>query len=136
MAKYSLTLELPEQAAEDLARKAAREGLTVPEILQAFINDLVDGEECGGSDEYEKANAWYSRRGFFYMGEGGTMLAYFGDNTRNLEAIAEAASEGDSEALQEFYDDYKDAARGKPEQLQEAVKRVCEFVATMPKEEG
>lgn len=44
-------------------------GLTVPELLQNFIGDLVDGTYSNGSDEREYAQRWLSRCGFHMCAE-------------------------------------------------------------------
>lgn len=141
MAKYTIELELTDQEVEDLARKAAAAGLTVPEILTAFIADLTDSDSCGGSDEYYKANEWYSRRGFSYLasysGYDNSMLKCFHDNMKNLQDIVELADEGDDEGVNDFYTQYLDECeymKIKPEPLPEALERIRRFMAAMPKE--
>ncbi len=47
----SISLKLSDADCERLLKKAAMCGLTVAELLQNFIGDLVDGTYSNGSDE-------------------------------------------------------------------------------------
>lgn len=57
-----LTLKLTGEDADRLCRKAGEAGVSVPELLEEFIGDLIDGRHTGGSDERECADAWFERR--------------------------------------------------------------------------
>lgn len=41
-----------------------KNGLTVAQLLESFIGDLIGGGSSGGSDEREYAKRWFERRGF------------------------------------------------------------------------
>jgi len=57
----TLKLNLSDADVERICLKAGSAGLTVPELLQNFIGDLVDGTYSNGSDERECANEWFNR---------------------------------------------------------------------------
>lgn len=65
-----IELNLSEKDEHNLKYKAAYCGLTVSELLSAFVHDLICGEHTNGSDERMYANYWYDRCGFsnFYPG--------------------------------------------------------------------
>lgn len=59
-----LELKLHDVDFRRLAEYAAEAELTVAELLEGFISDLVNGASSHGSDEREFANQWYNRCGF------------------------------------------------------------------------
>lgn len=56
-----VTLNLSEADCRRISLKAANYGLTVGELLENFIGDLVNGTYTNGSDEREQAQAWAER---------------------------------------------------------------------------
>ena len=54
-------LKLSDADVERLAMKAAEGGLTMEELLENFIGDLVCGTHSNGSDERMYAQQWYDR---------------------------------------------------------------------------
>jgi len=76
-----LVIRLSDADVERLAEKAAWGGLTVAELLQNFIGDLVDGTYSNGSDERMYAQEWYERCWFGspYADEG-SLLQYLARN--------------------------------------------------------
>ena len=41
--------------------------MSISELLENFVNDLIHGEQTNGSDERMYARAWYDRCGFTYF---------------------------------------------------------------------
>lgn len=60
----TITLKLSDADCERIAKEAGKAGLTVSELLENFIGDLVGGTYSNGSDEREFASQWYERCGF------------------------------------------------------------------------
>ena len=56
-----ITLKLSDVDVKRLCEKSGAVGLTVSELLQNFIGDLVDGTYTNGSDERMLANQWFER---------------------------------------------------------------------------
>jgi uncharacterized protein YifE (UPF0438 family) len=73
--KYKVELNLYEEDLKDVCKKAGICGMTISELLESFIGDLIDGKCRNGSDEYFMANAWFDRCGFPY-GVEHTFLRY------------------------------------------------------------
>jgi len=65
----TITLKLSDADCDRIAKKAGMHGLTVGELLENFIGDLVDGTYSNGSDERDRANEWFERCGFSFMYE-------------------------------------------------------------------
>ena len=59
----TLTIELSDADVKRLFEKAAYAGKTPGSLLESFIGDLVDGTYSNGSDERERAEAWFDRAG-------------------------------------------------------------------------
>jgi len=57
----TITLKLSDADCERIAAKAGGQGLTVGELLENFIGDLVDGTYSNGSDECDRAEQWFER---------------------------------------------------------------------------
>lgn len=60
----TIELNLSDADVMRLSQKAGTVGLTVQELLQSFIGDLVDGTYSNGSDEREYAQQWFERCGY------------------------------------------------------------------------
>ena len=58
---YSIPIELSKADLRSLCCKAGSAGLTVGELLENFINDLIIGERSNGSDERMYAEQWFQR---------------------------------------------------------------------------
>lgn len=65
----TVTLRLSDADCERLARKAGEVGLTVGDLLQDFIGDLVNGTYSNGSDERMLAQQWFDRVGFEHQAD-------------------------------------------------------------------
>ena len=59
-----IRLNLTDEDVKALIAKAGSVGLTVGELIQGFVADLVCGNGTHGSDERDLANAWFNRCGF------------------------------------------------------------------------
>lgn len=57
----SIALKLSDADVNRICEKAGISGITVAELLQNFIGDLVDGTYTNGSDERERAQGWFDR---------------------------------------------------------------------------
>jgi len=60
----TITLQLSDADCERIAKEAGKAGLTVSQLLENFIGDLVCGTYSNGSDERDLASQWYERCGF------------------------------------------------------------------------
>ena len=60
----TLVLKLSDADCDRILQKAASHGMTVSELLESFIGDLVDGTFTNGSDERYLAEDWFNRCGF------------------------------------------------------------------------
>lgn len=57
----TIKLNLSDADVKRLFLKAGASGLTVNELLENFIGDLVNGTYSNGSDERDLANQWFNR---------------------------------------------------------------------------
>ena len=105
----NISLKLSDADVERLCNKAGESGITVSELLQNFVGDLVDGTYSNGSDERMYANQWFDRC-WFGMGFGETsFLQWLITNESVSDAIEEwneLQSYGEQEDLDE--DDLED----------------------------
>ena len=56
-----ITVKLSDTDCDRLARKCGEHGLTVGELIENFIGDLIDGTYSNGSDERDYADRWFER---------------------------------------------------------------------------
>lgn len=83
----SFALKLSDADVKRLFEKAGGVGLTVSELLENFIGDLVDGTYSNGSDERDYADRWFNRCEFS-MGFGDlTFLQWLISNNCVDEAV-------------------------------------------------
>lgn len=61
MKDLKITLQISDADAADFVRKCFRDGTNPAEVLEAFINDLIDGTRTRGSDERRLAAEYYDR---------------------------------------------------------------------------
>lgn len=74
----TITIRLPEDDIEELCRKAGGADLTVSELLENFISDLVGGSRTNGSDERMYVRKWFNRC-WSSMEQEKTFLSYLVD---------------------------------------------------------
>ncbi|MBW7573195.1 molecular chaperone GrpE [Caproiciproducens faecalis] len=105
----NISIKLSDADVERLCNKTGESGLTVSELFQNFVGDLVDGTYSNGSDERMYANQWFDRC-WFGMGFGETsFLQWLITNESVSDAIEEwidLQSYGEQEDLDE--DDLED----------------------------
>ena len=65
--KKTLSLEIPASEYCGLRRIAAKHGITVRELLTAFIADVTGSSHSGGGDERALADEWVDRRCFTHV---------------------------------------------------------------------
>ena len=56
-----ITVKLSDGDCDRLARKCGEHGLTIGELIENFIGDLVGGTYSNGSDERDYAERWFER---------------------------------------------------------------------------
>ena len=56
-----IIVKLSDADCDSLARKCGEYGLTIGELIENFIGDLVGGTYSNGSDERDCADAWFER---------------------------------------------------------------------------
>lgn len=56
-----ITVKLSDADCDRLARKCGEHGLTIGELIENFVGDLVGGTYSNGSDERAYANQWFDR---------------------------------------------------------------------------
>ena len=75
----SIKLKLPIREMQIMMIHAGAVGISVEQLLQSFVLDLTHSDRSGGSDEREKATAWYERAHmgrFRYVPENQDLLQY------------------------------------------------------------
>ena len=71
----NITLKLSDADCIRISEKAATNNITVAQLLENFIGDLVSGTYSNGSNERMYANQWFNRC-WFSMSPGQTFLKY------------------------------------------------------------
>jgi hypothetical protein len=71
----TITLNLTDDVIERLAVKTAENNITITELIENFVNDLIGGEYSNGSDERDLANQYFNRLDFQFFKKS-TLLAY------------------------------------------------------------
>ena len=56
-----ITVKLSNADCDRLARKCGEHGLTIGELIENFVGDLVGGTYSNGSDERDYADRWFER---------------------------------------------------------------------------
>lgn len=114
----TITLNLSDKDCERIAKKAGECGLTVGQLLESFIGDLVGGTYSNGSDERMYAEQWFERCGFGMFSEE-TLLKYLLEWGHDIDDFITAYDElKNYEANpQEYADEVKDAKEDGEEML-------------------
>ena len=90
----TITVNLSDADVRRLAEKSGEGGLTISELLENFIGDLVDGTYSNGSDERMYAEQWYQRC-WFAMFSDDTFLKFlllWGDLDDYIDLVDELES--------------------------------------------
>lgn len=142
--KVNITLELHEDDLKAILYRLAADGTDMTELLEGFISDLVCGKNRHGSDECDRAKAYYDRclYGFFekdtflrYLLESGEM-EYFLSVLEDVEAYKEWVNEGEDyeeelkeaeEASDSFYSEWAESYEVPPQTIEEAYRQVEEW---------
>lgn len=82
----TITLKLSDDDCDRILRKAGSSGLTVAQLLENFIGDLVGGTYYNGSDESMYAELWFDRC-WFGMFPGKTLLRHLLENEVDIESF-------------------------------------------------
>ena len=148
-----ITVNLTDADSEAIFQKAAAHGLTVGELLENFIADLIGGAGTNGSDERDRAEAWFERCWFGMFPEetflrwliewGADSVSDFCARWELLQDAKEDIKDEErpeyreaiqeeidfqTEELQSYYNDYVEWCRdGEPQTLEEAAAAVLEY---------
>ena len=113
----TVKLNLSDADCYRIAEYAGKVNLTVGELLENFIGDLVDGTYSNGSDERDLADQWY-KRCYFGMFPEKTFLRYLLENDEDVEDFITACDE------KKYYEDH-------PEEYAEEIAEAKEDGETM-----
>lgn len=121
----TITLKLSDADCERIAKKVGLHGLTVGELFENFIGDLVGGTYSNGSDERGMAQQWFERCWFgmfpeetllWYLLDWGhdiddflttyDELKYFESNPQEFADEVAELEDGERLWFQEEYQDY------------------------------
>lgn len=97
--KRVLELKLSDEDVKRISEKAGAVGLSVAELIENFIGDLVCGTYSNGSDERMYAEQWFERCGFGMFPEN-TFLRYlveWGGGVDNVIALWEDIQSAEEE---------------------------------------
>ncbi|MDY2628245.1 MAG: hypothetical protein SOW08_08025 [Lachnospiraceae bacterium] len=148
---FTFNLELPKADYMDVCKLSAVYGVSVEELLENFLCDLVYGKGSNGSDECYHARKWFDRCWFGMTAED-TFLKYLIENAdiddfveryqclQECEEELKQLQEGEEKEaedwkkeidyqqarLKEYYDDYANDA-GKPESYEDGVATIMEW---------
>lgn len=90
----TLVLKLSDADCDRILQKATRHSMTVSELLESFIGDLVDGTFTNGSDERYLAEDWFNRCGF-ERDDKRTLLWHLLEQNADLENFIELYEENE-----------------------------------------
>lgn len=139
--KVNVSLELYEENLQDILFKLAADGTNLNELLEGFINDLTCGRGRHGSDECDRARAYYDRCSYGlwedntflrYLLESGEM-EYFLSVLEDVETYEEWVNDGEDyeeelkeaeEACNSFYSEWAERYKTPPQNREEAFEQV------------
>lgn len=141
----NIVLKLPEDDIKDLCAKAGRNGMTVSQLLENFVSDLVGGSRTNGSDERMYANQWFERCWFSFEPEQ-TFLSYLLDwgqieyaiedwteledykGQDTLDEYDKEEMESLKESLDELFEEYQSANKNPADStLEEGMQKVIKW---------
>lgn len=130
----TITLNLTAEDCISISEKAAAAGLTVSELLESFIGDLINGSATNGSDERELANQWFNRCFFLHEPTFLAALANYETSYTLEDAItAQEAIEAQEDAakwesiLDDAYNEYTETQSGRQESKSEALSGLTSY---------
>lgn len=88
----TIKLKLSDADCERISEKAGLHGLTIGELLESFIGDLINGTYSNGSDERDKASDWFERC-WFGMFPNKTLLRHLLSWQYDVENFIDACDE-------------------------------------------
>lgn len=106
--ELNVKLSVAQEDYDNIIRKAAGCGITLPELLECFLNDLSGGKARGGSDESSLAGEWFERSNFSACPTD-TLLSFLAWNCFDIKEFVWTLS-----VLDSFFEDY-DAAESEKE---------------------
>lgn len=124
----TITVNLSDADVKRLAEKSGEGGLTISELLENFIGDLVDGTYSNGSDERMYAERWYQRC-WFAMFLDDTFLKFlllWGDLDNFIDLMNEV--ESSKKEMAEVTADAENCSFGEREELQEYINELQEEI--------
>lgn len=135
-----ITVKLSDADCDRLARKCGEHGLTIGELIENFVGDLVGGTYSNGSDERDYADQWFERCWFGMFPEP-TLLnhllnlgyepEHYLDMLENVETVDEyiASEKADlEEALEELNDMRADWKPEKEPNMDEEIELIKKWV--------
>ena len=117
----AITINLSDADVKRLAEKSGEGGLTISELLENFIGDLVDGTYSNGSDERMYAEQWYQRC-WFAMFSDDTFLKFlllWGDLDDYIDLMDEL--ESNKKEMAEMTADAEEYSAEERDELQEYI---------------
>lgn len=136
-----IEINLSDADVKRVSKKAAKHGLTVEELIENFIGDLVDGTNNNGSDERMYANEWFERCWFGTLPEENTFLVYlleygniefvveaWQDIEYNKEDLSDEALDDCQKIIDQYWEDYMQRSKEKEcGVFDEEMKKVLEY---------
>ena len=117
----TITVNLSDADVKRLAEKSGEGGLTISELLENFVGDLVGGTYFNGSDERMYAEQWYQRC-WFAMFSDDTFLKFlllWGDVDDFIDLMNEM--ESSKKEMAEVTADAEDCSAEERDELQEYI---------------
>lgn len=142
----NITIKLPDDDIDALCKKAAKVELTVSQLIENFVSDLIDGSRTNGSDERMYAQQWFERCWFSFPMEESFLsylidfdqiesatetwdeLAYY-KNKDELDEYEKEEVELLNEEIDELFNEYKELYRNPADAtLEEGMKKVAAWL--------
>lgn len=103
----SVPVRMSDSDLKALSEKCGRSGISVQELFETFVGDLIGGTFYSGSDESMYADQWYERHGFSWMNED--------------SLLSHILSYGSADTVDDFITAWEERAHFKdhPEELEE-----------------
>ena len=143
--KRTISIRLYQDEVEELCRKSGKVGLSIGELFENFVADLICGTHTNGSDERMYIEQWFNRCYFSIMPEE-TFLSYLLE-MREIDSVLECWEtlqelkeleepdcydkeelEIQQNTLEEYFQEYRTYTREPTEdQLEAAMEKVLEW---------